>query len=137
MNDQLTKEDLLNMMDSYKSNIEFNKQLFGSQEKILSDHNRVIENIGTITKSQEKLMIQFEHLVDKLTVHNTSCLASLNSSISSVKEVGEKIAEHNLESIRHNGKIENHLIAVYSILSGIVATLLITLIKFWNKVGVS
>jgi len=133
MPDQLTKTDLINMMESYKSNIEFNKQLFESQEKILADHNKVIDNLAAITSSQEKMVIHFENLVDKLSENNNTCTANFINALSEVKDIDSKLAAHNLGCIGNHGKLKSHLMAIYGALSGVIVVLSIALAKAWES----
>jgi len=136
--DTLTKIDLVNMMESYKSNIEFNKQLFSSQEKILKDHGKVIDNLANITKYQEKMVMQFEVMIDKMTTQNATCSASFSTAVSDIKSVGEKVDLHNVESVKGHDGLKGHMIAVYGTLGGVVAGLLglvWTLMHHLDKVG--
>lgn len=122
--EQLTKDDLVNMMESYKSNIEFNKQLFSSQEKILTDHNKVIENLGEIIQSQEKLGIHLEHLVDRIIEHNNSCTDNFNSAVQVITAVGEKVDTGTLEQLKSTNGLRGHMIAIYGSMGGVIVSLI-------------
>jgi cysteinyl-tRNA synthetase len=132
----LTKDDLLNMMESYKSNIEFNKQLINSQEKILDDHGKVIDRLAKITKSQETLGIHLNHLITNLTEHNNSCNASVLSAIESVKNLNRKIEENNVESIKEHSKLKVHLISISGGLILIIIALVTAVGRMWDKIDI-
>jgi len=129
MNDQLTKYDLANMMESYKSNIEFNKQLFQSQEKILSDHNKVIDKLADITKSQENMVNNFSHMVEKVSENNNMCLVNFNQAVELLGKIREKNDTHDKETLKQSSKLKVHLIAIYMSIGGVIVTLATAFLK--------
>lgn len=139
--DTISKKDIFNMMDSYKSNVEFNKELLESQSKILEQHNDIITNLNKINEKQNTNNINqadignhLEILIDKLTCHNTNCSSNKDEAVTSVKEGINKINSHHLESIKSHSVLRNSIIAGVGTLSSIVVSLIYIIYQLVSKI---
>lgn len=132
-NETISKKDIFNMMDSYKSSVEFNKELLESQVKILNQHESIINELKSISLNQSGTCGNIEKLINNLTVHNDNCSSNIHESVTIIKEVGSKINDHNIESIQTHNVIKNSIISGAGILSGIIGSLFYIIYQLIDK----
>ena len=63
MGELLSKEDVFLMMKSYENNVKYNTQLYDRQEVLVKEQTIIIENLKSITTSQEKVNTQLKTLI--------------------------------------------------------------------------
>lgn len=119
-NETISKQDIFNMMDSYKSNVEFNKELLESQVKILEQHDGIIINLNKFNDNQITISTHLETLIDKLTCHNTNCSSNKDEAVTTVKEGISKINNHHIESIKSHNILRISLITGSSIIASLI-----------------
>ena len=131
--DTISKKDIFNMMDSYKSNVEFNKELLESQVKILDQHVGIITNLNKINANQSNIGGHLEVLIDKLTCHNTNCSSNNNEAVTTTREGINKIDDHHIESIKSHSVLKNSILSGAGVLSGIVVSLVYIMYQLIDK----
>jgi len=137
MSDQvLTKDDLLNMMDSYRSNVEFNKQLIESQEDLITEQGQIIDKLSEIADIQKDISTNLKEVVKTLTEHNTSCNNSIVEASSNLKEVQKKLDDSKIDNIKEYSKIKNLLITISGGLVAVIIALVLALEKMWSKADI-
>lgn len=129
----ISKKDIFNMMDSYKSNVEFNKELLESQVKILDQHETIIVNLNRVNTDQSDVGKLLKTLIDKLTIHHTECNTNKSESVETVRKGIDKINHHHVESIKSHNILRNSLITGAGILSSIVCSLLYMIYQLIDK----
>jgi hypothetical protein len=132
-NEILTKDDLLNMMNSYKSNVEFTQELLSSQKVLVDEQGKIINKLSDITSAQEKVGMHLEHLIKTLTEHNSSCQNNVGEASSAIKDVTKKIDETKIENIKDHGLLKNHLMVISGGLLAVIVALIVALEKIWSK----
>lgn len=132
-NETISKQDIFNMMDSYKSNVEFNKELLESQVKILDQHSIIIVNLSKVNDDQTSLGSHVEKLIERLTIHHNDCNSNKNESLKTVKLGVDTINNHHIETIKSHNVLKNSIITGAGILSGIVCSLFYIIYQLIDK----
>jgi len=132
-NDALTKDDLLNMIDSYKSNVEFNKELISSQKVLIDEQGKIIDKLADITHAQEKVGMHLETVIKTLSEHNTSCRSNIGEASGEIKDLSKKVDQGKIENIKDHSFLKNHLMVLSGGFIAVIIALIVALEKIWSK----
>lgn len=96
--DNLTKDDLMLLMESYRNMIELHKT-------ILDQSSKTIEKLDNITNKQDSISTKQGTVCNNLH----AITGKLDSVIGSQSLHHQKLEEHHVESIKTHGKLANKI----------------------------
>jgi hypothetical protein len=112
--DNLTKDDLMLLMESYRNMIEYH-------QTILEQSTKTIEKLDSITTKQDIISTK----QNSTCIHLKSITNKLDSVIGSSADHHKELHDHNIESIKTHGKLANKIhvgwVGMGSIIVGIIA----------------
>ena len=124
MSENLTRDDLVLLMDSYRNHFAMNQTLLGQLSKIIDNQTSITQKQDTIISKQSNVCDRLSECADKL--------ASANDKIDGMKEdIVEKIYESSLENTKEHGSVKNKIYVGMVGSALIIIALIGLLAKVW------
>ncbi len=128
-NNLISKDVMLNMIESHKTNTEYNTKLYLRQEALVKEQTKATENLLQIVEKQKEINNQLASLITTMSSHNTIMRTS-------VDDLKKDIKSDHINNVKEHGKIKNHLIGLTGGMIVVVIGLLSALGSMWSKVDI-
>lgn len=124
MSEDITKNDLALMMQSYENMILMHKTVLDQQSEMTTLLSQVVDNQNKIAGKQMSTCSSLEGITKQLDDCSDKLSKSQTKLDSTSEKITEKVSSHHTESIKEHSKIKNRIYIAYGLSGTIILGLL-------------
>jgi uncharacterized coiled-coil DUF342 family protein len=109
MSENLTKDDLVLLMESYRNMIQLHSTILDRTNKTTEMLDKVVAKQDMLLTKQASLCNKLGKCVEKLNEAGTKIDNTADKIDNAGKEIRQKIDTHNLSSVKDHGRITNKI----------------------------
>ena len=136
MKEDITKNDLTLMMQSYENMILMHKTVLDQQSEMTDLLYKVVENQNQISQKQMSTCSSLEGITKQLDDCSEKLSKSRDKIESTSTTLTDKLATHDKESIKEHSKIKNRVYIAYGLSGTIILGVLGLLWRFSSVLDV-